>query len=399
MKNRKLISIIFIIIILTLTIYIIFFHKKKVEAIKAEKKDFVEKILVSGIVSGIENSTISSDINGTVEKIYFKEGDFVKKGDLLIKFNSKDIEATVKQKEAELLNVQVELEKLETVLLTNANLLFTNSEVEYKNALNEFNKYSKLYNRGYVNILELNEKRNTLAEKEVKVKNALNDLNSIKNGPNRKLILADLKSKNEELEFEREQLKKYSILVPYDSYIREKYVDLGETVAPYTSLFLISSIGDKIVEIELDEKYFEKVKKGDKINIYSYGDSDIKTSGEIFFINNSVNEKNGTVKIKGTLLDNLEKFIYGSTVNVEINGQNIKNGIHVPKDYLIVKNNRYYIMIDRGGKATIEEVEGIKVLDGYVIVSELDKNTIILNPKSLNEGDRIVYEIWDKNSI
>lgn len=393
MKNRKLISIIFIIIILTLTIYIIFFHKKKVEAIKAEKKDFVEKILVSGIVSGIENSTISSDINGTVEKIYFKEGDFVKKGDLLIKFNSKDIEATVKQKEAELLNVQVELEKLETVLLTNANLLFTNSEVEYKNALNEFNKYSKLYNRGYVNILELNEKRNTLAGKEVKVKNALNDLNSIKNGPNRKLILADLKSKNEELEFEREQLKKYSILVPYDSYIREKYVDLGETVAPYTSLFLISSIGDKIVEIELDEKYFEKVKKGDKINIYSYGDSDIKTSGEIFFINNSVNEKNGTVKIKGTLLDNLEKFIYGSTVNVEINGQNIKNGIHVPKDYLIVKNNRYYIMIDRGGKATIEEVEGIKVLDGYVIVSELDKNTIILNPKSLNEGDRIVYEI------
>lgn len=393
MKNRKLISIIFIIIILTLTIYIIFFHKKKVEAIKAEKKDFVEKILVSGIVSGIENSTISSDINGTVEKIYFKEGDFVKKGDLLIKFNSKDIEATVKQKEAELLNVQVELEKLETVLLTNANLLFTNSEVEYKNALNEFNKYSKLYNRGYVNILELNEKRNTLAEKEVKVKNALNDLNSIKNGPNRKLILADLKSKNEELEFEREQLKKYSILVPYDSYIREKYVDLGETVAPYTSLFLISSIGDKIVEIELDEKYFEKVKKGDKINIYSYGDSDIKTSGEIFFINNSVNEKNGTVKIKGTLLDNLEKFIYGSTVNVEINGQNIKNGVHVPKDYLIVKNNRYYIMIDRGGKATIEEVEGIKVLDGYVIVSELDKNTIILNPKSLNEGDRIVYEI------
>lgn len=393
MKNRKLISIIFIIIFLTLTIYIIFFHKKKVEAIKAEKKDFVEKILVSGIVSGIENSTISSDINGTVEKIYFKEGDFVKKGDLLIKFNSKDIEATVKQKEAELLNVQVELEKLETVLLTNANLLFTNSEVEYKNALNEFNKYSKLYNRGYVNILELNEKRNTLAEKEVKVKNALNDLNSIKNGPNRKLILADLKSKNEELEFKREQLKKYSILVPYDSYIREKYVDLGETVAPYTSLFLISSIGDKIVEIELDEKYFEKVKKGDKINIYSYGDSDIKTSGEIFFINNSVNEKNGTVKIKGTLLDNLEKFIYGSTVNVEINGQNIKNGIHVPKDYLIVKNNRYYIMIDRGGKATIEEVEGIKVLDGYVIVSELDKNTIILNPKSLNEGDRIVYEI------
>lgn len=395
MKKKKIWIFIFVIILILIGVYILFFQRKKVEAIKVIKKDFVEKILVSGVITGIENSTLSSEINGTIEKIYFKEGEFTKKGDLLIKFNSKDIEANVRQKEAELLNMQTELEKLETVLLSNANQLFFNSNIEYKNALNEFEKYSKLYSNGYINVLELNEKRNNLAEKEVKAKNALNDLNSIKNGPNRKLILTNLKSKNEELEFEKEQLKKYFVTTPYDSYIREKYVDLGETVAPYTSLFLISSIGNKIVEIELDEKYFEKIKNGDKINIYSYGDNDIKSSGEIFFISNSVNEKNGTVKIKGSMNENLEKFIYGSTVNVEVNGKEIKNGIHVPKDYLIIKDNQYYIMTEKEGKSFEKKVEGVKVLDGYVITNnlELGENIILLNPKNLKEGEKIRYEI------
>lgn len=393
MKNKKLLSLIFIIIFILILIYILFFQRKKVDAIKGIRKDFTEKILVSGVITGLENSTLSSEIDGTVEKLYFREGEIVKKGDLIAKFNSKDAEANVKQKEAELLTIQTELEKLETVLLANANLLFLNSDVEYRNALNEFQKYSKLYNNGYINILELNEKRNNLAEKEVKVKNALNDLNSIKNGPNRKLILSNLKSKNEELEFEKEQLKKYSIITPYNSYIRERYIDLGETVAPYTSLFLISSINNKIVEIELDEKYFGKVKEGDRINIFSYGDNDVKSYGKIFFISNSVNEKNGTVKIKGDIKENLEKFIYGSTVNVEINGRDIKNGIHIPKNYLITKNNEYYIMIEKNGKAYEEKVEGVKVLDGYVITSELKDNVILLNPKDLKERERVRYEI------
>lgn len=395
MKNKKLWIVIFVVILTLMGGYILFFQRKKVEAIKVIKSDFIEKILVSGIIIGVENSILSSEIDGTIEKVYFKEGDIVKKGDLIVKFNSKDIEANVRQKEAELLNVQTELEKLETVLLSNANQLFFNSNIEYKNALNEFEKYSKLYNNGYVNILELNEKRNNLAEKEVKVKNAFNDLNSIKNGPNRKLILTNLKSKSEELKFEKEQLKKYFVTAPYDSYIREKYIDLGETVAPYTDLFLISSIDNKIVEIELDEKYFEKVKNGNKINIYSYGDSDIKSFGEIFFISNSVNEKSGTVKIKGNINGNLEKFIYGSTVNVEINGKEIKNGIHIPKDYLLVKNNQYYIMIEKDGKALEKKIEGVKVLDGYVVTDDLKlgEDIILLNPKNLKEGEKIRYEI------
>ena len=393
MKNIKYLINIFIVIFILFIVYILFFQRKKVDSIKIEKKDFLEKILVSGVITGLENSTLSNNIDGTIEKIYFKEGDFVKKGEVIAKFDSKEAEAIVRKKEAELLNIETELEKLEIVSLKNAELLFSNSDIEYKNAFNEFKKYSKLYSNGYINILELNEKSNVLAQKEIKVKNALNDLNSIKNGPNRKLILTNLKSKSEELQYEKEQLKKYYITIPYDAYVRERYIDIGETLSAYKPLFLISSIIDKIVEIELDEKYFSKVQKGDKINIYSYGDSIIKSFGEIFFINNSVTEEKGTVKIKGSLKNNLENFIFGSTVNVEINGKNFKGVIQIPKNYLITRGNNSYIMIVKQGKAFEKKVEVINTLDGYIIVSEIDENTILLNPENLKEGERVTYEI------
>ncbi|MGL4358453.1 efflux RND transporter periplasmic adaptor subunit [Cetobacterium sp.] len=370
---------------------------KKVEAIKIKKENYTEKILVSGVVSGIENSIISSSLNGTIDKIFFKEGDFVKKGDLIAKFLTADIEASIKQKEAELISAKAELENTETIVVSNLSLLLKNSKIEYENAKSEFEKYSKLYENKYVNVIELNSKRNTLIEKEIKVQNAMNDLFSSKSGPNKKIVLANLKNKEENLKYEKEQEKKYYIFAPYDSYIRERYVDIGETVAPYSELFLISSLESKIIEIELDEKYSEKVKVGDKIIIYSFGNEKTTGVGNIYFVGKSVNEKKGVLQLKGNFENSSEKFIYGSSVNVEISGQKLESSYLVPKDYIVSKNEKKSVWRERKGKAEEVEVETFDVLDGVVLKenSSLSEDEMIfLKPdKNIESGERINYEI------
>ena len=50
-------------------------------------------------------------------------------------------------------------------------------------------------------------------------------------------------------------------------------------------------------------------------------------------------------------------------------------------------------MIVKQGKAFEKKVEVINTLDGYIIVSEIDENTILLNPENLKEGERVTYEI------
>ncbi|MGL4997688.1 efflux RND transporter periplasmic adaptor subunit [Cetobacterium sp.] len=392
MKKNKIIGVCLLVLI-GIAGYIYILKPKKIEGIKLVKTDFIEKILVSGIVSGIDNSILSTEINGTILDIFFKEGEFVKKGDIIASLRTKDIDVLIKQKKAELLSTEAELEKLETVLIQNAELLFLNSEIEYKNAEIEFQKYFKLYENQYVNILELNEKKNILLEKEIKFKNSLNELNSLKTGPNRKTILANLTQKKEALEYEKEQKQKYNIVAPYDSYIRERYIDIGETVSAYSELFLISSLDEKIVEVDLDERYSDKIKKNDKITIYSFGNENIKEFGEIYFINNSVNERKGTILIKGTLKEKSHHFLYGSTVNIEIDGQKIKDSFFIPKEYFYSKDEKTFVMIYENGKVEEKEISGVHVLDGFVIKDGIDESNIVLNPENLKIGEKIQYEI------
>ncbi|MGL5053686.1 MAG: efflux RND transporter periplasmic adaptor subunit [Cetobacterium sp.] len=392
MKKNKIIGVCLLVLI-GIAGYIYILKPKKIEGIKLVKTDFIEKILVSGIVSGIDNSILSTEINGTILDIFFKEGEFVKKGDIIASLRTKDIDVLIKQKKAELLSTEAEFEKLETVLIQNAELLFLNSEIEYKNAEIEFQKYFKLYENQYVNILELNEKKNILLEKEIKFKNSLNELNSLKTGPNRKTILANLTQKKEALEYEKEQKQKYNIVAPYDSYIRERYIDIGETVSAYSELFLISSLDEKIVEVDLDERYSDKIKKNDKITIYSFGNENIKEFGEIYFVNNSVNERKGTILIKGTLKEKSHHFLYGSTVNIEIDGQKIKDSFFIPKEYFYSKDEKNFVMIYENGKVEEKEISGVHVLDGFVIKDGIDESNIVLNPENLKIGEKIQYEI------
>lgn len=389
-KKRFLILCLFF--FLMILVYNLFLKPVKVEGVRLLKKDFVENILVSGTILGKENTIISSQLNGTIDEIYFKEGDSIKKGDIIAKFKTDDIETIINQKLMEVSSAEAELENLEKVLEMNANRLFLNSKQEYEYAKTELQKYTKLYTNKYVNILELNQKKNVTLEKEVKLNNAFNDLNSLKNGPNKKRALINLNLKKESYNYEKEQEKKHFIKAPYDCYIRERYTEIGESVAAYSDLFLVSSTDEKIVEIELDERYRDKIKLFDKIKIYSLGDKNAETDGEIYFIGNSVNEKKGTIQIKGNLKVSAA-FLYGSSVNVEISGQKIDNSFFVSKEYVLKKGKKTYLMIFENNKAKEIEVEAISVLGGFVIQKGIDENTIVLNYKNLNAGDKVRYEI------
>ncbi|MGL5918121.1 MAG: efflux RND transporter periplasmic adaptor subunit [Cetobacterium sp.] len=389
-KKRFLIPLLFLVLIII--IYNIFFKPIKVEGIKLLKKDYIENVLVSGTVLGKENTIISSQLNGTIDKIYFKEGDNIKKGEIIAKFKTDDIETIINQKQMEISDAEAELENLEKFLEMNANRLFLNSKQEYEYAKNELQKYTKLYMNKYVNILELNQKKNVALEKEVKLNNAFNDLNSLKNGPNKKRAVINLNLKKESYNYEKEQEQKHFIKAPYDCYIRERYTEIGESVAAYSDLFLVSSTDNKIVEIELDERYRDKIKLFDKIKIYSLGDKNAETYGEIYFIGNSVNEKKGTILVKGSLKVSTP-FLYGSSVNIEISGQKIENSFFISKEHVLKKGKKTYLMIFENNKAKEIEVESISVLGGFVIQEGIDENTVVLNYKNLKAGDKVRYEI------
>lgn len=105
-------------IIILIIIGIIFFINKNKEIQKDYKEykinfgDFVNYVEADGKISGENQISIKSKASGNIEKIYFKNGDIIKKGDLIIKLESIDAENALRNARTSVANAQNNLNKI-----------------------------------------------------------------------------------------------------------------------------------------------------------------------------------------------------------------------------------------------------------------------------------------------
>src|SRR5665647_422659 len=115
MKNNKLLYILALITIGAL-IAAFFIAKnrksagaKDVEIQAISKRDIIQTVTASGKIYPEEEVKISSDVSGEIINLNVKEGDMVKKGQLLARIKPESYQANVEQSEAQLDNTKAQL--------------------------------------------------------------------------------------------------------------------------------------------------------------------------------------------------------------------------------------------------------------------------------------------------
>ena len=81
-----------------------FLQKRSVsaEVLVAKKSKVTEKLYLNASLMGDEEVELRPEVSGKVTKINFNEGSFVKKGDLLVKINDKDLQAQLERANSQL---------------------------------------------------------------------------------------------------------------------------------------------------------------------------------------------------------------------------------------------------------------------------------------------------------
>ncbi|MBC2850992.1 efflux RND transporter periplasmic adaptor subunit [Cetobacterium sp. 8H] len=389
MKKKWLIF--FIIIVITiLSISYFSFKKTKVSAIKIKKEDYTEQILVTGTIQAKNFSTLTSGINGIIENIYIREGEPIFKGDIIAKLDTQEIEANIREAEATYQKSEYNLEIINSVDIENARTNLKSALLNYNIAKDEYLKYESLFEKNYINKLDYNIKKNAFINSETLLKNSENNLKTLeKTGATYKAALENTKAARDALTALNKTLLKYYIYAPYNGYITARYVEVGQSVAPYTEMFDVSSNTDKIVSINLDEKYINRVQINSQIKIYPYADISKYSLGKLYYIGINIDNSFGTLEIRGTIDDVLPEFLFNSTVNVIIEGRKFSDAILLQNIYVIEKKNKNFVYLLQNGKSKLIEVEVVPVIDGFIVVDGLEDNSIILLPKNLTEGVRV----------
>ncbi|BCD59966.1 MULTISPECIES: efflux RND transporter periplasmic adaptor subunit [unclassified Nitratiruptor] len=191
---------------------------------------------LSGYVKSDDTKMIGTRFMGYVEKVYVSEGDWVKKGQILYKIDSKEID---------LAKSQVEL------MISQARLAIAMNENMYEFAKVNYMRHQKLYKKGMVSKFELE-------QMELMYKNTKNMVEIAKKQ------LAQAKAKLAEVLHQYEYLK---IKAPNDGVIIQKMVKEGQLTVPGYPGMVLTTLDNLKIEAEISESNLKNIHIGQKVTV------------------------------------------------------------------------------------------------------------------------------------
>jgi len=238
---------------------------------------FSADLKLSGTVVSDDTKMIASRFMGFVKHVYVDEGDYVKKGKLLYEIDSKEID---------LAKSQVEL------AISQARLAIQMNQNMYNNVHMNYERYKRLYKKGYVSKYDLENMQ--LMEKNTR------DMVNIS-----KKQLAQAKAKLKEVMHQYEYLK---LKAPNDGVIIQKNIKVGQIAIPGMPALILTSLSDLKVMVQIGESNLKNIKIGKVVSIY-IPSIDYKTEGKIASIIPAANPMTHKFKVKISFKKDSSKMI------------------------------------------------------------------------------------------
>jgi len=301
---------------------------------RVEKKIVSDQISLVGTTQAIKKSTVAAEVPGVVEYFPVKEGDYVKKGDLLVSLRSTNLKLQLK-------GAVAAREK------TDANL---------ENAKKELERVSRLKDA------------NSIAER--KYDEALYNCRAL----SQELVRNN--AKIEQLEYEIAQKK---VLSPFSGFIAGEHTQVGEWVSTGGAVVTLIDLSKIRITVDVPERYavLLTAKGRVKVNVKSIPGKPL--SGKIYAILPQGDSESRTFPVRINLANPGFKIRSGMEVFVTFDLARTRNALLVPKDSIVTSGEDKMVFSVAGGKAVPVRVKVTGYFDGNVAVEG-----------NLKPGDQVV---------
>jgi membrane fusion protein (multidrug efflux system) len=310
-----------------------------VDAIVIQPQLLDNTIFTTGTLVANEEVKLQPEIAGRVTDVLFSEGSKVKKGDVLIKINDRELKAQLKGKEIE--------EKQASDLESRARRLF--------------------------------EVKGISQEEYDKVANAL------------KMIQA-------QKEVIEARLAQTEIVAPFDGIIGLRYVSPGSYVSIDMLVATMQDVEPIKVEFSVPEKYVKQIKKGTEVTVL-VGDSKEEYKGSVYAVESKIDLETRTIKARAKIPNPNRDLIPGSFAKVKLTLEQLPNAIVIPSESVIPEMNGEKVFVCVNGKVRSVKVKtGIRTENSIQIVEGLNPQDTLVVTGLLQLSDGKAVEIRDLKS-
>ncbi|MGA0845270.1 MAG: efflux RND transporter periplasmic adaptor subunit [Luteolibacter sp.] len=276
-----------------------------------------QRVDLVGSIAANESVEIRSEIPGIIESIHFEEGDSVKKGQRLLKLDTRELEAQLRETRASHMLASRNLERNRTLLRDGA---VSQLEVDTASAEHE------------------------------------------------RLLAA--------IELLEVRIDKSSITAPFAGIVGARAHSVGDYVDTQKPITTIEDLSRLKIEIQVPERYLSQLHPGASFSIQTTAaGAEEAVTGQVYFISSRIDETSRAALIKGYLSDPPAALKPGMFANVSLVLQAIKDAMVVPET-AILNTPRGSVIItpqERDG-ATVAAFTPVKTgirIPGYVQISPL----------------------------
>lgn len=309
------------------------------------KSTLESKILTSGVVIVEDKQKQYANVTGTLREFVVKEGDKVKKGQVIAKIDTSDVDSKILDIEAQMELARANLAKAqvgnepEEVAQENERVL--QAQREYDTAKKEYDRMHQLFTSGASTQQELDKAKSQVDSTLSTLNVAKQQLSLKKKGP-RKEEIASQQAQINKLQVERGQLEKdriQSVLIaPADGTIIAVAADNGQYVNKGTEILTLANLDNLLIQADINESDVNKMKAGQSAVIEGTTLGKQKLNAKVTRIaptatttqSSSGQGEKTRVKVTLTPEGDLSALKPGFHVDINISVQKIDNALQVP---------------------------------------------------------------------
>jgi membrane fusion protein, multidrug efflux system len=345
-----------------------------VSVVKVTRRNVPVEIQVIGNVEAYSTIAVKAQVGGILTKVDFKEGDYVKNGDLLFTIDPRPLKAQLAQAVATL--------SKDGALLRQAEANLARDLAQEKYAAAQAGRYAKLATEGVISA-EQSDQMRTNADATGQAVSA--DRAAIESAK------AEIVAMQATIENDQVMLGYTEIRSPIDGRTGNLNVKLGNVVTANTmDMMTINEVSPIYVTFSVPEAQLRTVKKYmavGKLPVFATPQDDDagKEAGLLTFVDNAVDPGTGTIKLKGTFQNADRKLWPGEFVRVVLRLTTQSNALVVPNQAVQTGQQGEFVFVVKKDR-TVESrpvTTGIRVDQDLVVDQGLEFGETIVTDGQL----------------
>lgn len=341
--------------------------KQKVETVRPQVQNITESVYASGKVKSFGQYEVFSSAGGIIADVRVKEGDNVKKGDVLF---------TLVADAPQLARENAEIAARYGSAQANADRL-NEAQVAISGARTRLQNDSLLLARQRALWNNQIGSRNELEQRELAARNSTLAYQT---------SLLRYRQLQQQVQFSEQQSRKnlqisstvsgdYTIRAKEDGKVYNLTKEAGEAVSPQTPVAVIGSASDFILELQVDEFDVAKIAPGQKVVVTMDSYKGRVFEGTVTKIDPYINERSRSATVEATFTKPPPALFPNLTAEANVLLRTKESALTIPRAYLVEET---YVLLQNGEKRKI--TTGLKDYQRVEVLSGLSKDDVLQKP-------------------